>query len=142
MLAAGTMLKLRARRAAITSSSAGLQGTGRQLPAGAGAGAPAGEATESLRAPGCCPLSSTILAAPSTVWAARAWARLRGSPARTPPSARASIMRNTYAGPLPLRPLTALIIPSSTCAAQQPPHVTCLRPEEPGLEQLTEERYD
>ena len=31
----------------------------------------------------------------------------RGSPARTPPSESASIMRNTYAGPLPLRPVTA-----------------------------------
>jgi len=32
---------------------------------------------------------------------------LRGRPLSTPPSAMASIMRNTYAGPLPLRPVTA-----------------------------------
>ena len=34
----------------------------------------------SLRAPGCFPVSRTILAEPRTVWAARAWAISRGRP--------------------------------------------------------------
>ena len=55
----------------------------------------------SLSWPGCLPVSRTIFALPSTVCAARAREMSRGRPARTPPSASASIMRNTYAGPLP-----------------------------------------
>ncbi len=38
-------------------------------------------------------------------------------PPSSPPSARASIMTNTYAGPLPLRPVTALSSFSSTLHA-------------------------
>src|SRR5262249_19526824 len=47
---------------------------------------PPGLATMSFSAPGCWPVSRTILAAPRTVWAARAVATSRGSPTRTPPS--------------------------------------------------------
>eukprot|EP00962_Isochrysis_galbana_P025494 scaffold7863_cov118-Isochrysis_galbana.AAC.7 len=49
--------------------------------------------TRSLSAPGCLPVSSTMAAAPFIVCAASFSATSRGSPARTPPSARASIMR-------------------------------------------------
>ena len=69
----------------------------------------------SLSTPGCLPVSITILAEPSTVCAASCWATSLGSPARTPPSASASIMTKMYAGPLPLRPVTALSSFSSTC---------------------------
>src|SRR5579884_2579474 len=54
---------------------------------------PPGLATASFSAPGCCPVSSTIRAEPSTVCAASAVATSRGKPTRTPPSDRASIMR-------------------------------------------------
>ena len=68
---------------------------------------PPGLATASFSAPGCCPVSSTIFAAPSTVWAASASATSRGRPHFTPPSASASMNTYTNAGPLPLRPVTA-----------------------------------
>lgn len=60
---------------------------------------------------------SNCRAHPSTVCAASCCAMSRGSPARTPPSASASIMTNTYAGPLPLSPVTALSSFSSTLRA-------------------------
>lgn len=52
------------------------------------------------------PLNQSLptCAAPLTVWAASASAVSRGSPAATPPSASASIMRYTKAGPEPLSP--------------------------------------
>mmetsp|Transcript_2947 Transcript_2947/g.7974 ORF Transcript_2947/g.7974 Transcript_2947/m.7974 type:complete len:226 (-) Transcript_2947:78-755(-) len=75
---------------------------------------PAGEVTMSFSSPGCLPVSSTILAAPMTVWAASFVATGLGRPDLTPPSDRASIMRKTYAGPLPLRPVTASRKDSST----------------------------
>ena len=53
---------------------------------------PPGLATMSLSAPGCSRVSSTILADPSTVCAARMLATSRGSPMRTPPSLSASII--------------------------------------------------
>ena len=56
----------------------------------------------------------TMRAAPETVCAASASALSRGSPAATAPSASASMARNTYAGPLPLSPVTASIMRSST----------------------------
>src|SRR5437660_1856740 len=75
---------------------------------------PPGDATLSFNRAGCSPVSSTCLAAPSTVCAARVKAVSRGSPTLTPPSAKASLIWNTYAGPLPLRPVTASINRSST----------------------------
>src|SRR5437867_4138493 len=75
---------------------------------------PPGDATLSFNRAGCSPVSSTCLAAPSTVCAASVKAVSRGSPIFTPPSARASMIWNTYAGPLPLRPVTASINRSST----------------------------
>mmetsp|Transcript_38228 Transcript_38228/g.53065 ORF Transcript_38228/g.53065 Transcript_38228/m.53065 type:complete len:206 (-) Transcript_38228:573-1190(-) len=75
---------------------------------------PPGEVTMSFKAPGCLPVSITILDAPYTVCAARDMAMSRGRPARTPPSANASIITNTYAGPLPLSPVTASSSFSST----------------------------
>src|SRR5437870_4636257 len=75
---------------------------------------PPGDATLSFNRAGCSPVSSTCLAAPSTVCAARVKAVSRGSPTLTPPSAKASMIWNTYAGPLPLRPVTASINRSST----------------------------
>mmetsp|Transcript_13593 Transcript_13593/g.21726 ORF Transcript_13593/g.21726 Transcript_13593/m.21726 type:complete len:212 (+) Transcript_13593:179-814(+) len=68
---------------------------------------PPGDATLSLSNPGCSPVSSTIFAAPKTVCAAKFKATDLGRPMRTPPSAIASIIMYTYAGPLPLRPVTA-----------------------------------
>src|SRR5262249_42849001 len=53
---------------------------------------PPGLATASLSAPACSPVSSTILAEPSTVCAARAVATSRGSPTRPPPADSASII--------------------------------------------------
>lgn len=49
-------------------------------------------------------LASLACAAPATVFAASASAVSRGRPAATPPSASASIMRYTKAGPEPDRP--------------------------------------
>mmetsp|Transcript_23867 Transcript_23867/g.61275 ORF Transcript_23867/g.61275 Transcript_23867/m.61275 type:complete len:223 (-) Transcript_23867:437-1105(-) len=69
---------------------------------------PAGEHTASLSCPGCLPVSTTILAEPITVCAASCREISRGRPAATPPSASASMARNTYAGPLPLTAVTAL----------------------------------
>ena len=69
--------------------------------------APPGEHTLSFRMAGCVPVSTTILAAPNTVWAAIYWAMALGSPCLTPPSASASMNMKTYAGPLPLSPDTA-----------------------------------
>ena len=60
----------------------------------------------------------TMRAAPDTVCAASARALSRGSPAATAPSASASMARNTYAGPLPLSPVTASIMRSSTGMAR------------------------
>mmetsp|Transcript_5175 Transcript_5175/g.18563 ORF Transcript_5175/g.18563 Transcript_5175/m.18563 type:complete len:205 (-) Transcript_5175:308-922(-) len=68
---------------------------------------PPGDVTPSFNAPGCFPVSMTIFAAPITVLAARSCATPRGSPAKTPPSAMASMTWKTYAGPLPLTPVTA-----------------------------------
>ena len=75
---------------------------------------PPGDVTLSFSRPGCSPVSSAILAAPNTVCAASCRAASRGSPIFTPPSASASMMRKTYAGPLPLRPVTASMSRSST----------------------------
>ena len=68
---------------------------------------PPGLATWSFSTPGCSPVAWHMAAAPLTVCTASCIATPRGSPARTPPSARASIIMKTYAGPLPLRPVTA-----------------------------------
>ncbi|OPZ25772.1 MAG: hypothetical protein BWZ01_02367 [Deltaproteobacteria bacterium ADurb.BinA179] len=76
---------------------------------------PPGEATISLRSPGCLPVSSTMAAAPFSVAAASSIARFLGSPARTPPSAMASTKRKQNAGPDPDRAVTAFISLSSTC---------------------------
>lgn len=54
---------------------------------------PPGEQTSSLRAPGCFPVSNTILAAPRTVCAANEVAISRGMPILTAPSDSASIIR-------------------------------------------------
>src|SRR6185369_7593981 len=75
---------------------------------------PPGELTMSLSAPGCMPVSSKSLAAPSTVWVARVIAVIRSSPIRTPPSASDSITMATYAGPDPDSPVTASIRLSSS----------------------------
>ena len=56
---------------------------------------PPGLATMSLSWPGCKPPSKIILAAPTTVWAASLVAALRGKPAATPPSLKASMTRLT-----------------------------------------------
>src|SRR5207244_7068068 len=74
---------------------------------------PPGLDTMSLRAPGCRRVSSSSLAAPSTVWVASVIAVMRSSPIFTPPSARDSITRATYAGPEPERPVTASMRDSS-----------------------------
>src|SRR5437588_576454 len=66
-----------------------------------------GLVTMSFKRPGCSPVSSWSFAAPYTVCAARRRAVSRPRPTFTPPSARASIMSITYAGPLPERPVTA-----------------------------------
>mmetsp|Transcript_16155 Transcript_16155/g.44736 ORF Transcript_16155/g.44736 Transcript_16155/m.44736 type:complete len:263 (-) Transcript_16155:290-1078(-) len=70
---------------------------------------PPGLVTSSLSFPGCCLLSlfKTISAAPFTVCAASSIATSLGNPERTPPSASASMNKYTYAGPLPLKPVTA-----------------------------------
>mmetsp|Transcript_8190 Transcript_8190/g.17680 ORF Transcript_8190/g.17680 Transcript_8190/m.17680 type:complete len:223 (+) Transcript_8190:226-894(+) len=68
---------------------------------------PPGLVTSSLSFPGCSLLSNTITAAPLTVCAASSIATSLGNPERTPPSASASINWYTYAGPLPLKPVTA-----------------------------------
>lgn len=69
---------------------------------------PPGEATLSFKTPGCVSpfyeLSSTILAAPSTVFAANLREFYLDNPAFTPPSAIASIIMKIYAGALPLMP--------------------------------------
>ena len=52
------------------------------------------------------------MAEPSMVCAASLRARSLGSPIRTPPSARASMIMNMYAGELPLNPVTASILSS------------------------------
>lgn len=54
---------------------------------------PPGLATWSLSTPGCSPVSCTMVAAPLTVCVASCMAMFRGRPARTPPSARASMRR-------------------------------------------------
>mmetsp|Transcript_20047 Transcript_20047/g.60740 ORF Transcript_20047/g.60740 Transcript_20047/m.60740 type:complete len:268 (-) Transcript_20047:304-1107(-) len=68
---------------------------------------PPGLVTISLSSPGCFPVSSTMVAAPRTVCAARRSATWRGRPARTAPSASASMKLNTKAGPEPETPVTA-----------------------------------
>lgn len=68
-----------------------------------------------------CEGTRTMRAAPDTVWAASARALSRGRPAATAPSASASMARNTYAGPLPLSPVTASIMRSSTLTAKPDP---------------------
>mmetsp|Transcript_74488 Transcript_74488/g.125495 ORF Transcript_74488/g.125495 Transcript_74488/m.125495 type:complete len:207 (-) Transcript_74488:178-798(-) len=75
---------------------------------------PPGEVTASFNCPGCLPVSSTIFAAPCTVCAASCVATFRGRPAATPPSDSASMNMYTYAGPLPLSPVTASSSRSST----------------------------
>ena len=75
---------------------------------------PPGLATRSLIWAGCSPVCSMRAAVPATVWTASAWARLRGSPAFTPPSARASQSRATNPGPEPDSPVTASRRCSST----------------------------
>ena len=63
---------------------------------------PAGEQTSSFSCPGCFPVSSTILALPSTACAAILMASGRRMPSRTAASAIASISMKIYAGLLPL----------------------------------------
>lgn len=46
--------------------------------------------------------NSSVKRVELTVWEARPRAKSRGRPAATPPSAKASIAKNIYAGPLPL----------------------------------------
>ena len=79
---------------------------------------PPGLVTWSFSRPGCSPVSSTSLAAPSTVWAARAIATGRDRPTFTPPSASASMAMKTKAGPEPERPVTASRSGSSTMCAE------------------------
>jgi len=71
----------------------------------------------SLRLPAWRPVSKSILADPSIVCAPRRVATSLGSPILTPASARASSITNMYAGPLPLKPVTASIIDSGTSMA-------------------------
>jgi len=70
---------------------------------------PPGEVTLSLSSAGCLFCLMIIATAPSIVWVVSIRACALGSPILTPPSARASIIRNMYAGPLPLEPVTASI---------------------------------
>lgn len=79
---------------------------------------PPGEQTSSLRTSGCLPVSSTILAAPSTDWAASLTASPLGIPLRTAASAMASITMYTNAGELPATPVTASILDSGTSTAR------------------------
>jgi hypothetical protein len=60
---------------------------------------PPGEVTMSLSRPGCSLVSSSILAEPRRVCAARSCAVRRDSPTLTPASLSASRIRKTYAGP-------------------------------------------
>ena len=79
---------------------------------------PPGLHTASLRAPGCWPLSSTILALPNTIWAAYSCALARGRPQATPPSASASINWYTQAGPQPDTQLAASMRDSGTASSR------------------------
>ena len=56
---------------------------------------------------GSSPVSSSSVAAPSSVWQTSAAAVARGKPTSTPASVMASANRNTYAGPEPESPVTA-----------------------------------
>src|SRR6185437_3880819 len=75
---------------------------------------PAGVVTWSLSSAGWYPVSSTILAEPSVVWAASSVATSRGRPTLTPASASASMMMYRNAGPEPESPVTASMCFSST----------------------------
>ncbi len=66
---------------------------------------PAGEQTSSLRTSGCLPVSKTIFAAPSMLWAASLMAASLRSPFSTPASAMASIIMYMNAGELPASPV-------------------------------------
>ena len=63
---------------------------------------PPGEVTWSIRAAGCSPVSSTILAAPIIMWQAASSAICRGSPAFRPAEARASRYKKVKAGAAPV----------------------------------------
>mmetsp|Transcript_27566 Transcript_27566/g.51217 ORF Transcript_27566/g.51217 Transcript_27566/m.51217 type:complete len:364 (-) Transcript_27566:194-1285(-) len=78
---------------------------------------PPGDVTPSFSCPGCLPVCRTISAAPFTICAASCVATALGRPHRTPPSERASMNWNTYAGPDPERPVTASRFDSVTSTA-------------------------
>ena len=72
----------------------------------------------SFNSPGCIPVSRSILALPRTDCAANSYACFLGIPSATAASARASRKRNTYAGELPLTPVTVSIRYSGTTSAR------------------------